>query len=203
MPNGDIVQIMDSSLQNPKPKTEVDRVFMQGGIVIRHFHNLDAEALHPNGDYAYFNREELKWTVTNDKGFRREFKDGAYKDLEKINCLVQTDPDTGISTKVREDKVVLIRYEDGSLYCQHADGTQIFSQKDGKQIRVEKEGFAPVMYQETEKGEDMEEWLDTEELKSLNGMMTMVFLPDKSVVKSIRFYKSSEDTETEVIKHIF
>mmetsp|Transcript_39736 Transcript_39736/g.60903 ORF Transcript_39736/g.60903 Transcript_39736/m.60903 type:complete len:97 (-) Transcript_39736:120-410(-) len=96
---------------------------MFGGIIIRHFHNKDAEILWPNGDIAKFEREEMRWMVTNDKGFRREFKNGIYKDLSKINCLNQTDPKTGITTKVREDKVVLIRYEDGSLYCQHADGT--------------------------------------------------------------------------------
>ena len=99
--------------------------------------------------------------------------------------------------------MVLIQYEDGNLYCQHADGTQIFSQDDGHQTRVEKDGFAPVMYQATEQGGDMEEWLDTEELKSLDGMMTMVFLPDGCVVKSIKFFKSSEETNRQVTKHIY
>jgi hypothetical protein len=149
MPNGDVMQIKDSSLETPKATTEVDRVYLRGGIVVRHFHNLDAEVLYPNGEHAHFSRAELKWTVTNDKGFRREYKDGVCRDLPRINCLNQTDQKTGVVTKVREDKVVLIKYEDGNLYCQHADGTQIFSQDDGHQTRVEKDGFAPVMYQAT------------------------------------------------------
>jgi len=146
MPGGEVVQILDTSLEDPKPTTEVDRVYLRGGTIIRHFHNLDCEVLWANGEYAQFNRQELKWTVTNDKGFRREYKDGKCKDLPKVNCLKQTDQKTGVVTQVREDNVVLIRYEDGNLYCQHADGTQIFSQDDGAQTRVEKSGLAPVMF---------------------------------------------------------
>jgi hypothetical protein len=123
MPNGDIVQILDASLMDRKDHTEIDRVFLSGGIVIRHFANLDAEILYPNGEHAKFDRAQMKWTITNDRGFRREYQDGVYKDLPKINCLNQTDPKTGIVTKVREDNVVLIRYEEGNLYCQHHDGT--------------------------------------------------------------------------------
>ena len=47
----------------------------------------------------------------------REYKNGKSKDLAKINCLNQTDPKTGIVTKVRADKVILIQYENGSIYC--------------------------------------------------------------------------------------
>jgi hypothetical protein len=49
----------------------------------------------------------------------------------------------------------------------------------------------------------MDEWLDTDELKSLNGMMTLAFLPDGCVVKSLKFFKSSSETDKEVIKHIY
>lgn len=176
---------------------------LRGGIVVRHFHNDDCEVLYPNGEHAYFDRKERTWTVTNDKGFRREYKDGQSRDLPKINCLNQTDAKTGVVTKVRADKVVLIRYEDGNLYCQHADGTQIFSQDDGQQTRVEKDGFAPVMYQGTEPGEDEEDWMDTGELKSRDGMKTLVFLPDGCVVESIKFYKSEAEKDREVLKHIY
>lgn len=127
MPNGDVVQIRDSALCGDEPTSEKARVHLRGGVVVRHLHNDDCEVLYASGEYAYFHRKERKWTVTNDKGFRREYKDGKCKDLPKINCLNQTDSKTGVITKVRADKVVLIRYEDGNLYCQHADGTQIFS----------------------------------------------------------------------------
>lgn len=56
MPNGDIVQIQDKSLIDRKDNTEIDRVFLNGGIVIRHFANLDAEILYPNGEHASFDR---------------------------------------------------------------------------------------------------------------------------------------------------
>lgn len=73
--------------------------------------------MYPNGEYAYFDRNDHKWTITNEKGFMREYKNGKSKDLAKINCLNQTDPNTGIVTKVRADKVILIQYENGSIYC--------------------------------------------------------------------------------------
>ena len=203
MPNGDVVQIKDQSLTDPTAKTEIDRVYVKGGVIIRHFHNLDCEVLCPNGDYAFFERANLKWTITNDKGFKREYQDGKSKDLPKINCLVQTDKESGIVTKVREDNVVMIKYEDGHLYCQHADGTRIFSQENGNQIRIEKEGFAPVMYQFTEKGESLAEWLETDELRSTDRVETLVFLPDKCTVKTIKFFKSSEETDRHVFKHIY
>jgi hypothetical protein len=62
------------------------------------------------------------------------------------------------------------------------------------------------MYQATEPGEDLEEWLECDELKSLDNVMTMVYLPDGCVVKTIKFWKNSEDTSENaktVMKHIY
>lgn len=78
MPNGDIVQLVDSSLVDRKPHTEIDRVFMKDGIVVRHFANLDCEILYPNGEVAHFQKEQMRWVITNEKGMRRQYKDGVY-----------------------------------------------------------------------------------------------------------------------------
>jgi len=56
LPNGNIIQIKDSSLENPGPDTEVDRIHLKDGVVVRHFHNLDSEVLWPNGEIAKFSR---------------------------------------------------------------------------------------------------------------------------------------------------
>jgi len=69
------------------PHTEIDRVYLKGGIIIRHMANLDCEILYPSGEFANFDREQMKWTITNENGFKREFKDGVYKQLPKVNCL--------------------------------------------------------------------------------------------------------------------
>ena len=42
MPNGDIVQMLEKSLNSTDKKRETDRVYIKDGIVIRHFSNLDA-----------------------------------------------------------------------------------------------------------------------------------------------------------------
>jgi hypothetical protein len=39
MPNGDIIQIQDSSLSDRTDHTEIDRVYLNGGTVVRHFAN--------------------------------------------------------------------------------------------------------------------------------------------------------------------
>lgn len=59
------------------------------------------------------------------------------------------------------------------------------------------------MYQPTTPGDDMEEWLETEELKSTNNQMTIAYLPDGCTVKTIQFYKSSEETDRTVTRHFF
>jgi len=193
MPNGDIIQIKQDSLTDRNDHTEIDRVFIDSGCVIRHFANLDCQVLYPSGEVANFKRDEMCWTVTNEKGFRRQFKDGVYSQLSRINTMSQTDQASGIITQVREDNVVRILYPEGNRYCQHADGTQIFETVDGHQTRIEKEGFAPVMYQSTEKGEDSEEWLEMDEIKSVDGMQTIVYLPDGSDIRSVKFYKASDN----------
>ena len=49
----------------------------------------------------------------------------------------------------------------------------------------------------------MDEWFDTSDLKSLDGQLINVSLPDGCKVTSLRFFKSSQETDREVIKHIY
>ena len=90
---------------------------------MRHFANLDCQVLYPSGEVADFKRAEMCWTVTNEKGLQRSFKDGIYREVGKINCLSQTDTETAITTFIREDNVAFIHYPNGNNYYQHADGT--------------------------------------------------------------------------------
>ena len=70
-------------------------------------------------------------------------------------------------------------------------------------MRVEKEGFAPVCYDRIQKCEDLEEWLECDGVKSLNGWVTDVHLPDSSHVKTVQFFKDSENTDHIVTKHVY
>ncbi len=112
---------------------------------MRHFRNRDAEVLFPHGEIATFNKKEMMWIITNNKGKRVAKKSGLSWDLESIPCACETDAVTNATMMIREDKVVTIRFNDGSLYCQHADGTLMKTSVDGNSIRIEKEGFAPVI----------------------------------------------------------
>lgn len=205
MPKGEIVQIKDTALEvtDSDANREVDRVYLPKGIVVRHFANLDCEVLYPKGEIAHFNRAELKWTLTNEKGLRREVQDGKSKDLPPINCLKQTEASSGVVTKMRADRVIMIEYANGALYCQHPDGTQIYTEAGNSVIRVEKEGFAPVSYRKSEKAESDEDWFDPEVLRSIDGTIIEVELPDASKVKSFKGYKSTADTTRTVTKHLY
>lgn len=137
----------------------------------------------PNGDFATFDRSNLQWTLTNQKGLRRSFKDGKYTDLTAINCLKQTDPSTCVVTKMRADQVITIEYKDGSFYCQHADGTQMYTEAKGRSIRIEKQGFAPVTHKRCAIPDlNSEDLFEVDKLKSLDGVIVCVELPDGCTV---------------------
>lgn len=119
--------------------------YSKGLVLLRHFSNRDAELLFSNGNYAYFSKQDMMWTVTNNKGLRRAKKAGIEWDLEPISCAYETDAVSKAKTMIREDKVMIIKYADGSLFCQHTDGTLMYTNANGSETRVEKDGFAPVI----------------------------------------------------------
>jgi hypothetical protein len=86
-------------------------------VVIRHFRNRDAELLFPNGVTATFNKKEMSWSITNNKGLRTVSKSGIRWDIDPIPCATETDSVTNATMTIREDKVLTISFKDGSLYC--------------------------------------------------------------------------------------
>lgn len=75
---------------------------------MRHFFNRDAEVLFPNGEIAKFNKQDMMWVVTNNKGRRVASKAGIKWDLESIPCAVETDAVTNARMMIREDNVMTI-----------------------------------------------------------------------------------------------
>jgi len=92
-------------------------VTTQEGTVIRQMRNRDAEVLFPDGVKAVFSKQNLEWIVTNNKGMRRRYKDGAYEDVERIPCAMETDAVTLACMMIREDNVVTVTYKDQSVFC--------------------------------------------------------------------------------------
>jgi hypothetical protein len=64
--------------------------------------------LFPNGVTAYFNKKDMLWTITNNKGIRRAKKGGVSWDLEPLPCATETDAVTNATMMIREDKVMTI-----------------------------------------------------------------------------------------------
>jgi hypothetical protein len=105
---------------------------------------------------------------------------------------------------MRADQVITIEYKDGSFYCQHADGTQMYTEAKGKSIRIEKQGFAPVIHKRSNLPDlNSEELFEVDKLKSLDGIIVNVELPDGCNVQSLKHYKSFEERDRVVIKHIY
>jgi hypothetical protein len=145
----------------------------------------------------------MKWVVTNHRGMRRCSKNGKTMDMDSINCVKETDPNTGAVTTIREDKVLLVEFKDGSILCQHQDGTQLYTSADKTNIRIEKSGQLPV---EVTIGEPFNQEQENDEMvthpeeRALDGIVRKVLLPDNSYVKSFKDVKNSDDEQGNLIK---
>ena len=106
------------------------------GVVIRQFRNNDAEVLFADGVRAQFSKKRMEWTLTNNLGKRRRFRNGIYTDMEEVPTAVETDQETGAKMMIREDGVLSVTYADGSVYCHHQDGTKIHTTADRSEIRI-------------------------------------------------------------------
>lgn len=70
--------------------------------------NRDAELLFPNGVVAKFDKAQMMWTITNNKGRRTSYKNGIRWDIDPIPCATETDAVTNAKMMIREDKVMTI-----------------------------------------------------------------------------------------------
>ncbi len=88
------------------------------------------------------------------KGLRkgRRLKDNFEFELDSIPSARKTDPETGCKFAspqqspyylgkilIREDKVMVIRYPDGTVYTTHKDGTKFLTSPDSNLITIENE----------------------------------------------------------------
>jgi hypothetical protein len=85
--------------------------------------NRDAEVLYPDGQVAHFSKEDMSWTIINEKGKKQIFKDGVVRDVEAVPTALETDPDTLAKVTIREDNVCTVEYPSGAIFVKHADGT--------------------------------------------------------------------------------
>jgi len=185
-------------------RAEVNRICTKYGAIIRQFANRDAEVLYPDGEVAHFHKDDMSWTIINNKGKRRHFKDGVSRDIEPIPCACETDPESHATMMIREDDVVTVRYADRGYFCQHKDGTQMFTSPDCTEIRIEKPGFAShklriVVADEDaagQRGGKMGNLLKVEE-RSVDGRIVETFLPDGSMSQTFLDNVACEDGSCE------
>ena len=118
MGNGTVMQIHEHKVdwEANTESEELSRLVTTEGIVLRQMRNRDAEVLYPNGQKAVFNKSNMEWIVTNNKGKRRSYKDAVLIDLDQIPCATETDAVSGAKMMIREDEVCTVEYKDGGLF---------------------------------------------------------------------------------------
>lgn len=184
---------------------EAYRVVTGMGTVIVYWRNGHVSILFANGNITHRGKDAV-WVSTNNKGMRRarHEKDGAEYELDSIPCATVTDPMSMARTMTREDKVMVIRYSDGSLITEHADGTKMHTSVDRCTVLVEAPGLAPVrITKDSSKqgkvvgagAEDAGLGVDDLTLRSCDGMLATVYLPDKTVVQSVTQRREQLDSE--------
>lgn len=198
--NGHVLQTHEHKLSGLSGRQEQNRLVTKEGIVIRQFANLDAELLFPDGEFACFSRENLEWTITNNKGMKRSFKDGVYTDINKIPCAVETDAVTKAKMMIREDEIVSVTYKDGSRYCQHRDGTKFHISADQSEIRIEKQGFSSHCVK-VGKEETNSAFKDLSPIsRTKDGYVLETYLPDGSMSQTFLDHVSTSKGEREAFR---
>ena len=162
--------------------------------MIRQFANLDVEMLFPDGVHSCFSRERLEWIITNNKGMKRSFKDGVFTDLAPIPCAVETDAVSGARMMIREDEIVSVTYQDGSMYCQHRDGTKFHTSSDGSEIRVEKRNYASHI---VKIGHSVDQACDGPFRRALDDVVLETYLPDGTLSQTFRDMVADKADQTE------
>lgn len=146
------------------------------------------------------------WTTTNAIGVVRErnLRTGVVKDeVARLQINKKVDPETGAVVNIREDGLLKIDYADGSNLIIFADDTRINVQKlehEQEESRVvmtffEKEGYSTVKitYDPVKArastmiglgGADALMGRDGIMERSNGGLISEVFLPDRSIVQT-------------------
>lgn len=96
---------------------ETKRTITGQGSVIKYMKDGSIVILYANGNTSIQTRNDT-WITTNNKGLRkaRRMKDGAEWALESIPCAIRKDPDSGSLIYIRDDQMMVIKYQDGSQY---------------------------------------------------------------------------------------
>mmetsp|Transcript_30515 Transcript_30515/g.29916 ORF Transcript_30515/g.29916 Transcript_30515/m.29916 type:complete len:325 (-) Transcript_30515:1446-2420(-) len=202
MPNGDIIQTNEDQMFD-KTSDEKYRIITKNGLLIRHLRNNDREILTPSGVRARFDRKNMMWVVTNNKGRRTATKDGKQWDIESIPCAVETDAVSYARMMIREDDVMTLDFKDGSFYAQFSDGTQIRTSADKSEVRVEKDGFAPVLVkdfnEEPRPPFDNAKGLGARD-RALDKVVATTLLPDGTQVET---FNTSNEEGSDIVQHSF
>lgn len=148
------------------------------------------------------NRKEL-WQTVNSNGVKRirKFKDNVvYDDPKLVKIQKKVDPETSAQIEIREDGVLVIKYIDDKKLVLMPDGTSILTilgqnSPGGRITIVTKDGYAPVrqVFDPVKAraktviglgGTDSLMGIENLMERTNNGIITEVYLPDRTMVQS-------------------
>lgn len=192
--------------QEERAGAEINRIVSKDGVVIRQFRNHDAEVLFADGVRAHFSKKRMEWTLTNNLGKRRRFRNGIYSDMEEVPTAVETDQETGAKMMIREDGVLSVTYADGSVYCHHQDGTKIHTTADHSEIRIEKKNYAShtiKIGKAAQQTDHQSEMHRNAFQRALDDTVLETYLPDGSMTQTfLDCVMSSKGEEQERYRHM-
>jgi hypothetical protein len=84
---------------------------------------------------------------------------------------------------IREDEIVSVTYQDGSMYCQHRDGTKFHTSSDGSEIRVEKRNYASHI---VKIGHSADQACDGPFRRAMDDVVLETYLPDGTLSQTFR-----------------
>lgn len=107
-------------------ETETHRQVTRKGQVIRYFLDGSFSIYFPNGDVTYSDKRRGHWVTINHKGVKRirSTKDNlAFDEFKKVKVTEKIDPEINAMLYIREDGVLVTKYEDGSILSVFPDST--------------------------------------------------------------------------------
>ena len=169
-------------------------------------HNEEINIMYSNGNTC--NIKNNFAVNTNNKGYKigKNINENKYVKLENLKVTNQTDPETKTKTMIREDKVLNILYKDNSLLTIHADDTKIFTFPSKQKYLIEHDKFASVEVRNDETKRNLKTIIseggidallgsDDLMIRSYDGKLNKVILPDLTEVISYKEMKKQEDSD--------
>ncbi|KAI9088177.1 hypothetical protein DFS34DRAFT_309875 [Phlyctochytrium arcticum] len=104
--------------------TEIGRLILNEGVVVKYFFGTETEVLFPNGNVSRQSHDG-SWTSTNGEGDKLSTSQDGHEVQSTLKSIREKDLTFNFTNVTREDMVTVKTEDNGTLTAEHADGTTI------------------------------------------------------------------------------